>query len=86
MDQLSTYLFTQGALGVAVLVLGFVVTKLYKKTDTLEKEKVVIMEARRIDAIETTKQVIGVLHDSSQNIAILSEKIATGKQSTQRRG
>ena len=45
----STYLLTQGVLGVSVLVLGYVVGKLYSKTERLEKEKSDIAEARRLD-------------------------------------
>lgn len=84
MDNISTYLLTQGVLGVACIVLGFVISKLYNKTDRLEKEKAELMEARRVDSVETTREVIGVLRDNAQNVAILSEKIEVAK-STKRR-
>lgn len=81
MDPTATYLLTQGVLGVAVLVLSSVVVFLYRRTTTLEDEKIALIEARRIDSVDTTKEVIGVLRDNAQNVAILSEKIEVGKRS-----
>lgn len=37
-DGIATFLFTQGVLGVACLVLGIVCVKLYNKNERLEKE------------------------------------------------
>lgn len=85
MDGASTYYLTQGVLGVTVVVLGLVIAMLYKDNKRLEKEKIDQLELRRVDAIDTTKQVISVLHDSSQNIAILSEKIEISKQNARKR-
>lgn len=75
----STYLLTQGVLGVAVLVLGFVIGKLYNKTERLEKEKSDLAEARRLDDKQTMKELTDVLQENAQNMRILSEKIEVGK-------
>lgn len=80
MDALSTYYLTQGVLGATVLVLAVVVTKLYNKTELLEKEKTALLEARRLDDLKTLKEVTDVLSANSQNMRILSEKIEVGKQ------
>ena len=78
--DVNTFLISQGVLGVAVLVLGFVVAKLYSKTERLEKEKSDLMEARRLDSIETLKQVTEVMQTNSQTNRLLAEKIEAGKR------
>ena len=82
MENVPTYLFTQGVLGVAVLVLGYVVAKLYNKTERLEKEKSDLMEARRIDTVSTLENVTEVMQTNSQTNRLLAEKIEAAKQST----
>lgn len=81
----STYLLTQGVLGVSVLVLGYVVGKLYAKTERLEKEKSDIAEARRLDDKQTMKELTDVLQENAQNMRILSEKIEVGKSYERKR-
>lgn len=81
---ITTYLFTQGVLGIAVFVLGFICVKLYNKTERLEKEKSDILEAWRLDSKETTKEVTDVLQGNSQSLLILSEKIEVGKRNGRR--
>lgn len=76
---ITTYLLTQGVLGVAVIVLGLVVARLYKKTETLEKEKSDIAEARRIDDKEQIEKLTQVVQDNTQASRILAEKIEIGK-------
>lgn len=78
-DGVVTYLFTQGILGVLVIMLCGVVVKLYNKTERLEKEKSDILEARRLDYKEVTKELIEVVQSNSQNYAVLSEKIEVVK-------
>jgi hypothetical protein len=82
MQDVPTYLLTQGVLGVAVLVLGYVVAKLYNKTERLEKEKTDLMEARRVDTVQTLEKVTEVMQTNSQTNRLLAEKIEAGKQSS----
>lgn len=77
--SITTYLLTQGVLGLAVLVLGLVVVKLYNKTERLEKEKSDLMEARRLDYKETLSEVSDILQSNSQSNLILAEKIESAK-------
>ncbi len=80
-EDISTYLFTQGVLGVACLVLGIVCVKLYNKTERLEKEKTELLEARRLDAVETRTQVTSVLPGISQSLQNISDKIEISRKS-----
>lgn len=75
----STYLLTQGVLGVAVIVLGFVVSKLYNKTERLEKEKSDLAEARRLDDKEQIEKITMIVQENTQSNRILAEKIEVGK-------
>lgn len=81
--SLSTYLLTQGVLGVAVLVLAFVCIKLYNSRETDRKEwraEVKELNALRLqDSKDIAEKVTGVLDNTSQNVRILSEKIVAGK-------
>lgn len=79
MENLSTYLLTQGVLGVSVLVLGYVVGKLYNKTERLEKEKSDLAEARRLDDKEQYEKLTQIVIDNTQSNRILAEKIEVGK-------
>lgn len=79
MENVPTFLLTQGVLGVAVLVLGYVVSKLYNKTERLEKEKSDISEARRIDDKEQIEKITLILQENTQSNRILAEKIEIGK-------
>lgn len=79
-DGIMAYLITQGALGVACIVLAFVCVKLYNKTERLEKEKSELQEARRLETKETTKEVISVLSANANSMQVLSEKIEIAKQ------
>jgi hypothetical protein len=82
MQDVPTYLLTQGVLGVAVLVLGYVCNKLYNKTERLEKEKTDLMEARRVDTVQTLEKVTDVMQTNSQTNRLLAEKIEAAKQSS----
>ena len=75
----TTYLLTQGVLGISVLVLGYVVGKLYSKTERLEKEKSDIAEARRLDDKEQYEKITQIVIDNTQANRILAEKIEVGK-------
>lgn len=78
--DVTTYLLTQGVLGVAVIILGLVVRQLYNKTERLEKEKTDLMEARRVDTVQTLEKVTDVMQTNSQTNRLLAEKIEAGKQ------
>lgn len=79
MENVPTFLLTQGVLGVACLVLGLVVIKLYNKIERLEKEKADIMEARRLDSVQSAKDAYEVIGASTDNMRILTEKIEISK-------
>ncbi len=68
----ATYYFTQGVLGVTVVVLAIVVGKLYSKVQELQ-------EARLGDAKEVTKDVTTVLSANTQSNLLLAAKIETNK-------
>lgn len=80
----STYFFTQGILGVVVLVLGIVVIRLYAKTERLEKEKGDLQEARRLDAVESRTEVTSLLPGISQSLQNISDKIEISKEGRRR--
>lgn len=85
--QTANYLLTQGVLGVAVLVLGWVCVKLYNKTerlqsekDVLQKEKEAIIEARRVESNATTEKVLTIVQGNSQSNTLLASKIEAVKR------
>lgn len=85
-DQVSTYLFTQGVLGVAVFILGWVAIKLYNKTeklqtekDALQKEKEGLIEARRLDSVQSVKDYSQIVQSNTQTNALLTAKIEAVK-------
>ena len=75
MEGITTYLIAQGVLGIAVLVLGYVVNKLYNKTERLEREKSEIAEARRLDDKEQFEMLTSLIQEFTQSNRILTEKI-----------
>lgn len=82
----GSYLFTQGVLGIACIVLGWVCIKLYNKNeklqadkDALQREKEAIIEARRVESNATTKEVLEVLQSNSQSNTLLATKIEAVK-------
>lgn len=79
MQDIPTYLLTQGVLGLVALVEGFVITRLYNEIKDLRKEKDTLQEARRLDAVETRNQVTSVLPGLSQGIQNLTDKIEISK-------
>ena len=91
MEQgITTYLFTQGVLGITCVALGWVCIKLYNKNerlqiekDALQKEKQDIIEARRLESVQTTKEMMEVLQTNSQNAALLAAKIEAVKNNGQ---
>jgi len=73
--DIATYFFTQGILGVLVLVLGFVCYKLYNKVQSLQ-------DARLQDQKDVTKDVTTVLAANTTSNNLLAEKIENGKRSS----
>lgn len=86
MDGVTNYLFTQGILGIACLVLGWVCIKLYNKNerlqadkDALNREKLELTESRRVDAVQTTRELMELVQGSMQSDALLVAKIEAVK-------
>lgn len=90
MPDINTYLFTQGVLGVACFILGFVVVYQQKKADKkddahaeevrgLNRELIAASNAHALDYRELAKDNQEVMSNTSQNVRILSEKIEVGK-------
>lgn len=82
----ANFLLTQGVLGVAVLVLGWVCVKLYNKAEklqadnnALQKEKEVIIEARRVESVQTVTDYKDIVQSNSQSNALLIAKIEAVK-------
>jgi hypothetical protein len=69
----TTYYFTQGVLGVTVIVLALVCVKLYNRSQQLQDE-------RLTDAKDTTEKVVTALQNNTQSNLILAEKIEAGKR------
>lgn len=80
----STYYFTQGVLGVTVVVLGIALYRIYttltKKLEDKEKEKVAILEAWRLETKADGQVAIDVLKGNSQSMFYLADKIQAGKE------
>lgn len=79
MEGIGTFFLTQGVLGAVVLVEGLVIIRLYGKTERLEQEKSNLQEARRLDAVETRKEVTSILPGISQSLENISDKIEISK-------
>lgn len=83
----TNYLLTQGVLGIACIVLGFTIWKLYNdnkrlqaEKDVLTKQMIEIIDARRVEDKATTTEVLTVLSNNTQTNRILAEKIEAAKQ------
>lgn len=83
--DVSSYLLSQGVLGLAVLVLGIVVIRLYNKIERMEKEKDDLQEARRLDAVASRTEVTSMLPGISQSLQNISDKIEISKNARSRR-
>lgn len=85
-DPISTYLFTQGVLGVVCVALIYVCIRLYNKTekqqlekDVLQKEKEALIEARRVDSVQSVKDYSMIVQDNTQTNKLLTAKIEAVK-------
>lgn len=79
-EPVSAYLLTQGALGVAVLVLGFVVAKLYSKVERLEQEKTQLLVTQNTEVKKMLVDTTSLGLQTAQSLAILTEKIEVNKR------
>lgn len=79
MGEATTYLFTQGVLGVVVVALATVCVKLYNKTERQQLRIEELQELRLQDSKEVTKDVTEVLQGNAQSNLILAEKIEVAK-------
>lgn len=71
--DIGTYYFTQGVLGITVLVLGAVCIKLYNKLQAVQSQQLT-------DAKEVTEKVVTVLQNNTQSNLVLAEKIEASKK------
>lgn len=79
---ISNYLFTQGVLGVAVFVLGWISVKLYNKTEKQQARIEALQDLRLEDSKEVTKDVTSVLQGNTQSNYVLAGKIEAGKRNS----
>lgn len=80
MENITTYLLTQGILGVVTLVEAIVITKIYSELKQERSKVDAIQEARRLDAVETRNDVTSVLPGISQSLQNISDKIEISKR------
>jgi hypothetical protein len=79
MPDPATYYFTQGVLGVTVLVLGLVVRALWIELKKKEAEKIAILEAWRLETKTEGKDALDVVKGNSQSLFYLADKIEAAK-------
>lgn len=80
MPDPATYYFTQGVLGVTVLVLGLVVRALWIDLKKKEAEKIAILEAWRLETKTEGKDALDVVKGNSQSLFYLADKIEAAKE------
>lgn len=68
----TTYYFTQGVLGVTVVVLAIVCVKLYNRIQQLQ-------DSQLQDSRATTEKVLTALQQNTQSNLLLAEKIEAAK-------
>lgn len=81
MENVATYLFTQGVLGVVVAALIIDRSGIIKKTDRLQEKIDELQDLRLADTKEVAKEVTSVLQANTQSNLILAEKIEIAKNS-----
>lgn len=84
MGDATTYLFTQGILGIVAVVLSTVCIKLYNKTERQETRIQELQDLRLEDSKEVTRDVTAVLQGNAQSNRILAEKIEIAKKRSDR--
>lgn len=82
--EFTSYLFTQGVLGVALFavlgVFGVYYRNSQKKLDAKDAKILELMELRRVDAVETRTEVTSILPGMSQALSGINEKIEIIKE------
>ena len=76
----TTYYFTQGVLGVTVIVLGLVIRALWVELRQERKEKEALLTAWRQETKDEGKVVVDALKQSSQTQFYLADKIEAAKR------
>jgi hypothetical protein len=79
MEQLLPELLRQGIMGLVAGIFFWLYMTERKEHSQTRKEKDALMDARRIDAKETTDNIVAPLQNIAQGINLLSEKIEIGK-------
>lgn len=80
MSDPATYFFTQGVLGVTVIVLGLVIRALWVELKTERKEKEAILNAWRQEIKDEGKIVVDALKQSSQTQYYMADKIEAARK------
>lgn len=80
MSDPATYYFTQGVLGVTVIVLGLVIRALWIELKNERKEKQDLLIAWREETKEEGKVVLDTLRQSSQVQYFMADKIEGAKK------
>ena len=79
-DDILTYLFTQGVLGVAVAALVVERVRVQKRLDQKDARIEELHGLRLEETKDGREKMTEVLQDVSLNVRILSEKIEVGKR------
>lgn len=82
MSDPATYYFTQGVLGVTVLVLALVIRVLWNELKAERAEKISILKAWQQETKEEGKISVDALQGSSQAIVYIADKIEAAKKGT----
>lgn len=80
--EVSDLLQQYGLAGLVITSLATVCIVLYKKVDQLSQKLLDVQEARRVETLETQKQLMQTLSSFSQSTQLLVDKIVE----VQRRG
>jgi hypothetical protein len=79
-EGISTYLLTQGVLGLAVLVLGIVVVYQQRKIDKRDARIEELHGLRLDDSMRREGIVTDAMNKTSQSLLVVSEKIEIVKE------
>ena len=78
-NNVATFYLTQGVLGVTVIVLIYVIIKLYNKCEGQQTRIGELQDLRLQDSKEVTKDVTAVLQGNTQSNLVLAAKIDAAK-------
>lgn len=86
----ASYYFTQGVLGVTVVVLGISLYRIYTtltaKLEKKEAEKIAILEAWRHETKDEGRAALEIVKGNSQTMFYLADKIQAGKDNQNTQG